>query len=231
MKPYILGAIFARGGSRGVPKKNIRHLNGKPLLAYAIETARAVPAINRLIVSTDSEEIAQVARQYGAEVPFLRPGELASDDASELGAWQHAIKTMEQQTGQRVDVLVIIPTTSPLRAKEDVAACIDRLLNSDADLVVTVTKAHRNPYFNMVMIDENDNARLVFSASGVYQRQQVPKIYDLTTVAYAARVSYILKTPTLLQGKVKTVEVPPERALDIDSMLDFQIAEFLLSKR
>lgn len=231
-KPYILGAIFARGGSKGVPRKNIKLLAGKPLIAYAIETAKAVPLIDRVIVSTDDEEIAAVARQYGAEVPFMRPEELARDDTPELLAWKHAVDTMEKQLGHAVDVLVSIPTTSPLRAPQDVIACIQKLVDTDADIVITVTEAHRSPYFNMVTLTPDGTARLAIQPSAaLVRRQDAPVVYDMTTVAYAARADYIKKTTAIMTGKVKAVLVPKERALDIDTLLDFEIAEFLMSKR
>lgn len=233
MKPYILGAIFARGGSKGVPRKNIRPLAGKPLIAYAMECAKAVPRIDKVIVSTDDEEIAVVAKQYGAEVPFMRPVELAQDKSPELLAWKHAVETMEKQLGRPVDVLVSVPTTSPLRAPQDVEACLRMLLDSDADIVITVTEAHRSPYFNMVTLDADQNAKLAISPAGgvVVRRQDAPIVYDMTTVAYAARGAYIKSTSAVLAGKVKAVVVSKERALDIDTLLDFEIAEFLMSKQ
>jgi len=232
-KLYILGAIFARGGSKGVPRKNIRPLAGKPLIGYAIETARAVALIDRVIVSTDDVEIAEVARQYGAEVPFMRPAELAQDKSPEILAWKHALETVEAQLGHPVDVMVSVPTTSPMRSPEDVAACLKLLLESDADIVITVTEANRSPYFNMVTIDEEKNAKLVIPPVGgvLTRRQDAPVVYDMTTVCYAVRGPYIKTTSAVMAGKVKAVVIPKERAIDIDTLLDFEIAEFLMRKR
>ncbi|MDO8505870.1 MAG: acylneuraminate cytidylyltransferase family protein [bacterium] len=232
MKPYILGAIFARGGSKGVPQKNIRPLAGKPLIAYAIETAAAVRSLDHFIVSTDDKEIADIAHHAGADVPFLRPVELAGDDSPELFAWKHAIEVMEKQLEHPVDILVSIPTTSPLRKPEDVEACIALLLTNDVDIVVTVTEAHRSPYFNMVILDKEHNAQLVIpSPRTIVRRQDVPVVYDMTTVAYVARVSYIKRASAVMEGKVKAVIVPKERALDIDTLLDFEIAEYLIQRK
>ncbi|MBI5798515.1 MAG: acylneuraminate cytidylyltransferase family protein [Candidatus Yonathbacteria bacterium] len=234
MKPYIIGAIFARGGSKGVPRKNIRLLAGKPLIAYAIETARAVSDIDRVIISTDDAEIAQVAKQYGADVPFMRPSELAQDKSPEFLAWKHAIEAVEKELGHAVDVMVSVPTTSPMRSFEDVAACLKLLLESDADIVITVTEANRSPYFNMVTIDGEKNARLVIPPAGggaVVRRQDAPVVYDMTTVCYAVRGAYIKTTSAVLAGKVKAVVVPKDRALDIDTLLDFEMAEFLMSRK
>jgi N-acylneuraminate cytidylyltransferase len=232
MNPFVLGAIFARGGSKGVPKKNIRPLAGKPLIAYAIEAGRAVALIDRIIVSTDSEEIAQVARQYGAEVPFMRPAELAGDDAAEILAWKHAVSKFEELYGQKVDIMVSIPTTSPLRETQDVQGCLQTLLGSQADVVITICEAHRNPYFNMVTLTEQGEARLVIEPpEAIGQRQKAPKVYDMTTVAYAIRVDFLKNCRSILEGRVGAVEIPKERALDIDTMLDFELAEFLLHRK
>jgi len=230
MKPYVLGAIFARGGSKGLPKKNIKNLAGKPLIAYAIEIGRRIPAIDRLIVSTDDEEIANIARQYGAEVPFMRPKELATDDSPELLSWQQAISAIEAESKRKVDILVVIPTTSPLRKVEDLEGCLDNLLASDADIVVAVKEAERNPYFNMLIVDKDGYASLPIPGTFTH-RQLAPKVYDITTIAYVAKATYILETSSILAGKVKTVTVPRERAIDIDDMFDFEIAEFLMEKR
>jgi N-acylneuraminate cytidylyltransferase len=230
--------IPARGGSKGVPRKNIRLLAGKPLIAYAIETARASHLIDRVIVSTDDTGIADVARQYGAEVPFMRPRELAQDDSPDWLTWQHAVRMLTATEGDaqgegeaKIDVFVCISPTSPLRAVEDVEACIQLLLNSDADLVITVKPAERNPYFNMVVLDAAGWARLVISPERpIYRRQDAPPVYDMTTVAYAFRPGFVLRAHSQFEGRVKAVVVPAERALDIDTELDFKFAEFLLSQ-
>jgi N-acylneuraminate cytidylyltransferase len=232
MKPYVVGAIFARGGSKGVPGKNLRLLAGKPLIVYAIETALASKLIDRVIVSTDNAEIAAVAQQHGAEVPFMRPQELARDDSPEWLAWQHAIRTLEAaEGGLKIVVFVCIPPTSPLRAVEDVEACIETLLDSDADLIITVKPAERNPYFNMVVLDEAGYAQLALPSEGaIHHRQDAPPVYDITTVAYAARPDFVLNARSMFEGKVKAVVVPAGRALDIDTELDFKFAEFLLAQ-
>jgi N,N'-diacetyl-8-epilegionaminate cytidylyltransferase len=233
MKPYVVGVICARGGSKGVPRKNIRMLAGKPLIAYAIDTARASKLIDRIIVSTDDEEIARIARKCGAEVPFMRPVELARDDSPEWSAWQHAIRTFNKQPDQRkMDVIVSIPATSPLRRVEDVDACIRELITSSADIVVTVTPANRNPYYNMVEVDEDGFARLAIQKENmITSRQTAPKVYDMTTVAYAANTAFVLSGKSQFDGKVRTVVIPRERALDIDTEYDFELAEHLIHKR
>ncbi|MBI3252265.1 MAG: acylneuraminate cytidylyltransferase family protein [Candidatus Omnitrophica bacterium] len=232
MKPFVVGFIFARGGSEGIPRKNIRTVGGKPLIAYAIETALESELIDRVVVSTDDAEIADVARHYGAEVPFLRPPELARSDSPERLAWQHALRTLDATgVSPKVDVFVCIPTTAPLRTTADVDACIRTLQESDADMVITVRPAERSPYYNMVVLDEAGYARLVIPPDqSLHRRQDVPPVYDMTTVAYAARPDYVLRTDYIFDGKIKAVIVPSERGIDIDTEQDLQIANFLLNR-
>ena len=225
-----VAVIPARGGSKGVPRKNIRLLAGKPLIAYSIESALASKTIDRVIVSTDDAEIASVAREFRAEVPFMRPKELAGDDSPEWLTWQHAIRTLEE-CGAKLDVFVCVSPTSPLRSFEDIDNCIQALRESDADLVMTVTPAARSPHFNMVVLDSRSYAQLVIPPDRVvHRRQDAPQVYDATTVAYAARPEFVLKASAFFDGKVKAVVVPAERAVDIDTELDFRFAEFLLAE-
>jgi CMP-N-acetylneuraminic acid synthetase len=233
MKPNVTGFVFARGGSKGVPRKNIRPLASKPLIAYAIECGLNSRWIERVIVSTEDEEIAGIARRYGAEVPFMRPVELSQDDSPEWLAWQHAIRETERIDGVPVDVFVCIPATSPLRAVEDLDACIEKLLDDEStDIVITVREAERSPYFNMVTLVDDGSARLVIEPEGeIYRRQDAPLVYDITTVAYVARPAFILSAGRIFDGRVQAVEVPGERALDIDTELDFLFAEFLISQK
>ena len=231
MKPHIVGAIFARGGSKGVPRKNIRLLAGKPLIGYAIETARQISSLDRIVVSTDDAEIAEIARNFGAEVPFLRPLELAKDSTPEWLAWQHLIQELNKKNPEcPVDILVSIPTTSPLRDASDVKACLHILLEGDAQVAITVTPTERNPYFNMVVLKDGYARVAISPTQRIYRRQDAPPVFDMTTVAYAARAEFVLKANSLFEGRVKAVVVPPERALDIDTELDLQWAEFLLTQ-
>jgi len=220
--------IFARGGSKGLPGKNIKPLGGVPLLAHSILVAREIPRIARIFVSTDDAAIAAVAREYGAEV-IDRPAELASDTAAEWLAWQHAIRFV-QSTGVAFDTFVSLPATSPLRGRADVDACLD-MLDADTDAVVTVTPAARSPYFNMLARDADGRSKVVISDAGYTRRQDAPSVYDMTTVAYVLRPSFILSHTGLFQGHVRSVVVPKERAVDIDDPFDFLIAEALIKER
>lgn len=224
--------IFARGGSKGLPGKNIRPLGGNPLIAWSIEHALAVKRIDRVIVSTDSEEIAAVAREYGAEVPFIRPPELARDDSPEWLAWRHALNYLLDMGGTLPEVMVSVPTTAPLRLPLDIENCLDEYEKGDADMVITITDAHRSPYFNMVKVSADGTVGLVIPPqSAIARRQDAPAVYDMATVAYVARPEFVMTHNATFEGRVRAVHVPTERAIDIDTLLDFQIAECLLNIR
>jgi len=221
--------IFARGGSKGLPGKNIRPLAGKPLIAWSIEHALAVRRIERLIVSTDSEEIAKVALEYGAEVPFIRPEELARDDSPEWLSWRHALNFLRETTGAFPEAMVSVPATAPLRLCLDIENCLDEYEKGMADLVITVSDAHRSPYFNMVKTDSNGTVSLVIPPqTAVSRRQDAPVVYDMATVCYVATPAFVMNHNSPFQGRVRAVHVPTRRALDIDTLLDFQMAECML---
>lgn len=217
--------IFARGGSKGLPGKNIKPLNGTPLIGYSITTAKQCESIDAVYVSTDDEAIAHVATGFGAKI-IPRPKELASDNSPEWLSWQHAIDFLKAQNVE-VETFVTLPATSPLRSVEDVERCI-ATLEADTDIVVTVTEANRSPYFNMLKMDDKGFCQKVIDTGSFARRQDVPEVFDMTTVAYVARADYILNNESIFSGKVKSVEIPRIRAVDIDTALDFKFAEFLV---
>jgi CMP-N-acetylneuraminic acid synthetase len=223
--------VFARGGSKGLPGKNIKPFNGKPLIAWSIESALASAHIDTVYVSTDSPDIAEVARQYGAEVPFIRPAELAGDTSAEWLAWRHALNFLAENGGRCPDVMVSLPATAPLRSVADIDRCIELFNNTHPDCVITVTAAHHNPYFNMVRKLPDGTVDLCISGEGkINRRQDVPEIYDITTVAYVVDTRYVMTRDSLFEGTVRMVEVPAERGIDIDTPLDFAIAEYLAKR-
>lgn len=224
--------IFARGGSKGLPGKNIRPLGGKPLIAWSIGHALAIRRIARVIVSTDSPEIAAVAREHGAEVPFIRPAELARDDSPEWLAWRHALNYLLDEDGALPDAMVSVPATAPLRLPIDIEDCLDLYEKGDADMVITVADAHRSPYFNMVKANPDGTVGLVIPPqSSIARRQDAPVVFDMATVAYVARPEFVMTHNAVFEGRVRHVHIPAERAIDIDSLLDFKMAEFLMSLR
>lgn len=227
----VVAFIFARGGSKGLPGKNIRPLDGKPLIAWSIECAQAVHEIRRVIVSTDSEEIARIAIEYGAEVPFFRPPELANDNSPEWMAWRHALNYLIRDEGTLPDAMISLPATAPLRTVDDIENCLNEFEDSLSDVVITVSEAHRNPYFNMVVENPDGFAELVIPQQEVVaRRQDSPIVYDMTTVAYVVKPEFVLNRQSLFEGKVKAVQIPKERAIDIDTLFDFKIAEMLLKE-
>ncbi len=224
--------IFARGGSRGLKNKNLLDFAGKPLIAWTIEQALENSRAKRVIVSTDSTEIAEISQFYGAEIPFLRPKELASDTSPELDSWKHALEFLIQTEGSVPGIFLSLPCTSPLRIQDDIDRNIECLTQNKADIVISVSPSMRSPYFNMVQLGDSGQVNLVIESGKKYaRRQDVPQTFDITTVAYSARSQFILNTDNLMSGKVFASIVDRERAIDIDDALDFEIAEFLFKKK
>ena len=227
-----LAFIFARGGSQGLPNKNILPFCGKPLIGWSIEHALQVDGIDRVIVSTDSEEIASIAKQFGAEVPFLRPSELASDTSPEIHSWKHALNFLVNREGKIPESMVSIPATAPLRKVADIERCIGEYEGGSADVVLTIVESGRNPFFNMVQPTVDGTFELVGSdTSKICRRQDAPAVFDVATVAYVANTSFILNAESLFSGRVSAVKISREHALDIDTALDFRIAELLMRDR
>ena len=224
--------IFARSGSKGIVNKNIQQFCGKPLISWTIELALKVKQINEVFVSTDSEEIAEIARMAGAATPFIRPSELATDTSPEWHSWQHFIKFLADKDGRLPEVFLSLPATSPLRSTIDVESCLNEFKKGRADFVVGITPSERNPYFNMIKKGKDNQVDLVIQQGDKYSRRQdTPEVFDLTTVCYVGKPSIILTKNSIFEGKVVGVEIPRERAIDIDTELDFQIAEFLFKSK
>ena len=191
--------------------------------------------IGRVVVSTDSEEIADAARAHGADVPFLRPADLADDRAPEMLAWRHALAFLAETDGARCRSRSCrVPATAPLRLPEDIDACIDEYERSGADVVLCVTPARSNPWFNMVRRDADGCYGLIRDDSEggrVDRRQDAPAAFDITPVAYVARSSYVMVHDRLFSGRVSATVVPLDRATDIDTLHDFEIAECSMNRR
>jgi N-acylneuraminate cytidylyltransferase len=227
-----IALICARGGSKGLPGKNIKLLAGVPLIGWSIKIAKQIERISRVIVSTDSEEIAKVALEYGAEVPFMRPKQLALDDSPEWLVWRHAIDYLESNENEIIDGIVVLPVTAPLRATTDVDNCIDLFEEGEVESIITVSVANRSPYFNMTKTDNQGYSSLVIQPEEkITRRQDVPPVFDITTVAYVVDSNFVKKYNGLFEGKVKSVVIPQERAIDIDTLLDFKFAECLAAKQ
>lgn len=219
----LIAFIFARGGSKGIKDKNIREAGGIPLIAHAIKCGLESKYISRVIVSTDSNEIAAVARKFGADI-ILRPSELASDTASEILAWRHATETLPN-----LDLFISIPATSPLRAPIDIDNAIERFKKGDCDIVFGISQSSRNPYLNMVTINSEDLIQVAIPGSTAVRRQDVPEVFDITTAVYVTTPGYVRTCTRLMDGRVGYVEIPPSRSLDIDEEFDLYLADLILT--
>lgn len=222
-------SICARGGSEGVPGKNIRPICGKPLIAWTIEQGLASGIADRVLVSTDSEAIAQIARQWGAEVPFLRPAELATASAGKLPAILHLVEWVEARSGPVTRVVDLDPT-SPLRDVADIQAC-NALLDSGADLVITGYESDKNPYFNMVeQKPDGFFERVCRPEREVLGRQSAPKVYAMNASIYGWH-RRSLKPSLWDAGRILLHVMPRERSIDIDHPVDFDLVELLMKRK
>jgi len=221
--------IFARGGSKDVLRKNVRVVAGKPLIAHSIETALSCSLVDKVVVSTDSEEITEVSREFGAEI-LLRPDELALDHSSEVDAWRHAIDFYSEVfSGGDSPFFLSLPATSPLRVVEDIENAIRRFREVSCDILFGISPSQRSPYLNMVKVSEDGLLEVLIKEVDAVRRQDVPEVYDVTTAVYVAGAEYIKGCASLMSGKVGYSLVPPERALDIDTEFDLHVADLLLS--
>jgi CMP-N,N'-diacetyllegionaminic acid synthase len=227
----LLAVIPARGGSKGLPGKNICPLAGQPLIAHSILFSKTCPAIDCCIVSTDSEEIAEVARAHGAEVPFLRPYELSRDETPSLLVLQHALHTMEAINGERFESVLLLQPTSPARLPEDLNRAMSMLEQDSQSVgVVAVSVPEFNPRY--VCVEEQDGyAVQAFKQDKTYtRRQDVPPVYRVNGLLYLWRRDYLVQASEeqLFVGPHRMLIVPRERAIDIDDLHDFQLAELLV---
>ena len=224
MQQITRAFVFARGGSKGIPKKNLQKVGGIHLVGHSIEIAKKINNIEKIYVSTDCPEIATISKDYGAEIIF-RPKELATDNSPEILSWKHAISYSIKQHGF-FNRFLSIPPTSPLRNVYDLKNCLDALID-DIDIVFTISDSKRNPWFNMVKKDRNGLISLINQNFISNRRQDAPKCFDITTVAYAAKTEFIIKSKQLLDGKVFGVLVPENRSIDIDSPFDLKLAKLI----
>ncbi|MEW6172099.1 MAG: acylneuraminate cytidylyltransferase family protein [Bacillota bacterium] len=222
----ILGFIPARAGSKGLPGKNTKLLAGKPLLIYTVETAQKSGAFDYLMVSTDGEDIAAVARQGGAEVPFIRPQELATDTAKVIDALHHTMLWLEGR-GKKYDCVAILQPTSPLRGVEDIIGAMDLLVARGADAVVSVCETEHHPWWSNTLPEDGCMEGFLRSDISV-NRQELPKFYRLNGSIYMARWDFIRGRRTWFGPGTYAYVMPRRRSVDIDGPLDFFLAEALI---
>lgn len=227
----VLCTICARGGSKGVKNKNIKLLNGQPLISYTIEQAKQTGLFDHIVISTDSDEIASVAQQYGAEVFFKRNKQMASDTAGKLDAIRDAFVRSEAHYGKQYKYLVDLDATAPLRTTEDIMASLAQLQKDNNDNLITAMPSRRSPYFNLVEVD--DTGKVVLSkklASSIVRRQDAPKSYDMNASIYVWKRDVLLNQNSIFLEKTGLYIMPEERSIDIDTELDFEFVEFLMRK-
>lgn len=225
----VLAVIPARGGSKGIPRKNVRLLAGKPLIAYSVEAAQHSAAISRLICSTDDNEIADVARSLGVEVPFMRPNHLASDAAGQLEVVLHAVHTVETLDNIVYDVILLLQPTAPLRTAEDIDTAL-ALFDEETDSVISFNRVERDhPYYMYKIEEDNRPVPLIKRAKHLTRRQQFPTIYVRNGAIYATRRNVLLAQNSFYGDCTRAYIMPPARSINIDSELDLKYAEFLLT--
>jgi len=228
--------ISARGGSKGLPNKNIKILLGKPLIAWSILQALQVPEVDKVVVSTDSNEIASIARKYGAETPFVRPTNLASDESGKFSVFKHAFESCKHFYKRDYDFFLDLDCTNPLREVSDISAAIkqyNQLKPMGIDGIFSICNARKNPYFNLVEPKEDGSLKLskTISSSEIVRRQNAPPVYEHVASIYVLSPEYLLKANTLLEGNLQGYDIGQEKSFDVDSELDFKIIEFLMSKK
>lgn len=226
-KKNILGLIPARGGSKGIRGKNIRPLLGKPLIAYTIESALKSGVLGRVIVSTDSLKIKKLSQRYGAECPFLRPASLARDDTPMISVIRQAVKFMEERENFFPEIIVLLQPTSPLRRPAHIKGALDIFLESRADSLVSLCEARYSPYW-MAKLIEGKVVSVARDSQRYTRRQDLPLFYRFNGAIYIAKRDLAMKRDNTLTKNTSALIMKEEDSVDIDTELDFQLAELIL---
>lgn len=222
----ILAIIPARGGSKGVPRKNIRDLAGKPLIAWTIESAKQSKYIDKIILSSEDSEIIQVARQYGCEVPFVRPEHLAVDETTSAEVILHALDMLPHY-----DLVVMLQPTSPLRLAEDIDKCIEKLILEKATACVSVSESSQSPYW-MYTFDKSEKLHPIMKHDSIIpRRQELPSVYALNGAVYVAYTSWFKQSQSFLTNETIGFVMPENRSYDIDKEIDFLLCDWFISKK
>lgn len=225
--PDILGLITARGGSKGVPGKNLAPIGGRPLIAWTIDAARACTSITRLVVSTDDPIVANASRSAGAEVPFMRPAALAADDSPHVDAVLHALDWLATSAQLKPDWLVLLQPTSPFRTGHDIDAAVQLALDRHVDAVVSVTESHDHPYLARRMDVQRALVPFIEHDIAYPRRQALPKAWALNGAVFVYRVATMLRDRRFPASGVIGYEMPSERSLQIDTPWDLKLARLI----
>ena len=218
----VLAVIPARGGSKGVRRKNLRDVAGKPLLAWTIEAAKKSKYIDRIVLSSEDAEIIETAKKWGCEAPFTRPKELAADATPGVDPVLHALDQLP-----RHDLIVLLQPTSPLRTAEDIDACLERCVNAQAPCVVSVAESAKSPYW-MYELDAKGRMNPVLESRGA-TRQELPKAHVVNGAVYVAETDWFKRTKAFLSAETLAHVMPAERSLDVDSEFDLRVASAILN--
>ena len=227
----ILCTICARGGSKGVKNKNIKPINGKPLIAYTIEQAKESGLFEHIVISTDSDAIAKVAQEYGATVFFKRTPEMASDIAGKLEVIRDAFMRSEQHYNMKFDYQIDLDATAPLRLTEDIVNSFQQFKKDENDNLITAMPSRRSPYFNLIEVDKAGKVSLSKELDkSIVRRQDAPKSYDMNASIYIWKRDIILHENSLFLEKTGLYVMPEERSIDIDTPLDYKFVEFMMKE-
>ena len=227
--PYVFGVIPARGGSKGLPGKNLKRLGALSLIGHAVASAREAQGLSRFIVSTDSPEIADEARWHGAEAPFLRPAELANDHAGMVPVLQHAVRWLESSAGVRPDFVVTLQPTSPFRVGTDIDRTIAAVASTGADSAQTLVEASYHPFF-MKTLDGDRTIPLFAEGKKYVRRQDAPAVYQPSGAVYVTRYAVLMTEGQVLGHDNRGLVMPFEASVNIDTEWDFLLAELLLAR-
>ncbi len=224
-------SICARGGSKGVPRKNTKLLLNKPLIIHSLEHAKNSSLFDYIVVSSDDDEILNVAENWGANFIVKRPIEMADDKAPKVPAIQHCIKTVEEKLGLKFDIVVDLDATSPLREVTDISNAVELLENRNVSNILTGYISRRSPYFNLVELNQDGFVNLSKPNAEIYRRQDSPICYDLNGSIYVWQRDKLFETISIIHPDTLLYEMPYERSIDIDCPLDFEFVEFLMKKK
>jgi len=222
----VLAIIPARGGSKGVPRKNIRLLAGKPLIAWTIEEAKKSKYIDRLILTSEDLEIIETAKAYGCDIPFVRPGKLALDSTPGIDPVLHALEVI-----QGYDYVVLLQPTSPLRLAEDIDGCIEKMIEKQSTTCVSVTEAETSPYWMYTLNQAGAMQPLIQQDEPIVRRQDLTMVYALNGAVYVAEVDWLKRSRSFLTTETVAFIVPKDRSYDIDTEKDFLWCDWLISRR
>lgn len=226
-----IALICARAGSQRLKNKNIKKINGIPLVGWSILLAKRLKMIEKVIVSTNSKRIISISKKYGAEAPFVRPDYLSNSKSNEFFVWRHALLNIKKKYNFFPDYIISLPPTCPTRSLPDVKKALNFFLNNKFDTVISVCNSYRSPYFNLGKLSKNKSLTL-FNSSKFYSRSQdVPMTYDLTTAFFISKSEFILKSDNIFLGKVGGYVVKKKNGIDIDDYLDFMLSKNILEKK